>query len=41
VGIERVLEGIAAAHAGDAARLERGGQLFDELYALLRSEGTR
>ena len=41
VGIERVLEGIAAAHPGDAARLERGGQLFDELYALLRSEGTR
>jgi hypothetical protein len=35
-GIERVLAGIAAAHPGDAARLERGAQLFDELYALLR-----
>jgi len=35
-GIERVLAGIAAAHPDDAARLERGAQLFDELYALLR-----
>jgi hypothetical protein len=34
-GIERVLAGIAAAHPDDAARLERGAQLFDELYALL------
>lgn len=36
-GIERVLAGIAATHPDDAARLERGAQLFDELYALHRS----
>jgi len=40
-GIERVLAGIAAAHPDDAARLERGGQLFDELYASFMSGGTR
>jgi len=33
-GIERVLAGIVAAHPDDAARFERGCQLFDELYAL-------
>jgi hypothetical protein len=33
-GIERVLAGIAAANKDDAARLERGYQLFDELHAL-------
>ena len=33
-GIERVLSGIAAANADDDARLARGAQLFDELYAL-------
>ena len=33
-GIERVLSGIVAAYPDDAARLERGGQLFDELYTL-------
>ena len=33
-GIERVLAGIVAAIKDDAARLERGYQLFDELYAL-------
>ena len=33
-GIERVLSGIAAAHDDDTARLERGAQLFDDLYAL-------
>jgi hypothetical protein len=33
-GIERVLAGIARANPDDAARLERGRQLFDELYAL-------
>jgi len=38
VGIERVLAGIAVAHSDDTARLARGGQLFDELYALLRRE---
>jgi hypothetical protein len=34
IGIERVLSGIAAAHADDDVRIERGGQLFDDLYAL-------
>ena len=33
-GIERVLAGIAAAHADDDARLERGAQVFDDLYAV-------
>ena len=33
-GIERVLSGIVAAYPDDASRLERGGQLFDELFAL-------
>ena len=33
-GIERVLAGIARAAPDDAARLARGRQLFDELYAL-------
>ena len=32
-GIERVVAGIVGAHADDAARIERGRQLFDELYA--------
>lgn len=35
-GIERVLAGIATAHPEDSARLARGAQLFDELYAVLR-----
>jgi hypothetical protein len=34
-GIERVIAGIAASNPDDAARLERGYQLFDDLYALL------
>jgi hypothetical protein len=34
VGVERVLSAIRAAHADDVARLERGSQLFDDLYAL-------
>jgi hypothetical protein len=33
-GIERVLSAIVATHAGDEARLARGTQLFDDLYAL-------
>lgn len=33
-GVERVLSGIAAANGDDSARLERGSQLFDDLYAL-------
>ena len=37
-GIERVLAGIAGTYPDDGARLERGAQLFDELYALLRRE---
>jgi hypothetical protein len=37
-GIERVLAGIAAACAGDDQRLERGGALFDDLYALTARE---
>jgi len=38
-GIEQVLAGIAGAYPDDAARLERGWQLFDELYALHSAEG--
>jgi hypothetical protein len=38
-GIERVLAGIARAFPDDAARLERGRQLFDELYALHAADG--
>ena len=37
-GIERVLAGIAAAHADDGSRLERGAALFDDLYVLARTE---
>ena len=40
-GIERVLAGIAAAHSEDAIRLERGGALFDDLYALAIGEGNK
>ena len=40
-GVERVLAGIAASYADDAARLQRGAQLFDELYALLQREHAR
>jgi hypothetical protein len=36
-GIERVLTAIAAANADDEARLARGSQLFDDLYALFSS----
>jgi hypothetical protein len=37
-GIERVLLGLVAAHPDDAARLERGSQLFDEMFALAATE---
>jgi hypothetical protein len=37
-GIERVLSAIAAAHADDEARLARGSELFDELYALFAGD---
>jgi hypothetical protein len=40
-GIERVLAGIAMAHADDASRLERGAALFDDLYALASAEISR
>ncbi len=33
-GIGQLVAGIAAAHAGDEARLARGAALFDDLYAL-------
>jgi hypothetical protein len=39
-GIERVLSGIAAANVGDDARLARGAQLFDDLYALFSGRTT-
>jgi hypothetical protein len=35
-GVGQVVAGIAAAHAEDTARLERGSALFDDLYALHR-----
>jgi hypothetical protein len=37
-GVERVLKGITAANAEDDARLERGSQLFDDLYAVFSAE---
>lgn len=37
-GIERILAGIAAGSPDDAIRLERGGALFDDLYALITKE---
>jgi hypothetical protein len=37
-GIERVLLGLVAAHPDDSARIERGSQLFDELFALATVE---
>ena len=39
-GIERVLAGIAASNADDAARLARGTALFDDLYALAAREAA-
>jgi hypothetical protein len=35
-GIERVVNAIALAHAGDEERLARSGALFDDLYELFR-----
>ena len=37
-GIERVLAGVAAANDDDAARLERGSMLFDDLYSLYSTQ---
>jgi hypothetical protein len=39
-GVGQVVAGIAAAHAEDEARLERGSALFEDLYALHRSESA-
>ncbi len=39
-GIERILAGIAKAHAVDAARVERAREIFDELYALHEAEAA-
>ena len=41
MGIKRVLAGIAAACLDDDSRLERGGALFDDLYALAAKEISR
>ncbi len=38
-GVERLLSGVVARHARDRERLERGGELFDALYAALRAGG--
>ena len=38
VGIERVLSAIAEAYDDDAARVERAGHVFDDLYALFSRE---
>ncbi len=40
-GVGQVVAGIAAAHADDEARLERGMALFDDLYALHRGGSRR
>jgi hypothetical protein len=36
-GFERMIAGIVRRHAGDAARLERGAALLDDLYEALRA----
>jgi hypothetical protein len=40
-GVGQVVAGIAAAHAEDEARLDRGAALFDDLYALHRGGSRR
>jgi hypothetical protein len=40
-GVGQVVAGIAAAHADDAARLERGSALFDDLYVLQQGRSAR
>jgi hypothetical protein len=40
-GIERVLAGIAATHPDDLSRLERGSELFNDLYALAAADVAR
>ena len=39
-GVAAVVFGIVAAHDDDATRLDRGGALFDDLYAQLRRRRT-
>jgi hypothetical protein len=39
-GVESVLRGIALGADGDEPRVERGGLVFDGLYARLSSEGA-
>ena len=39
-GLRRMIDGIAAGHAADEARLERGAALFDDLYAAFSSRGA-
>ena len=39
-GVARVLAAIVRTQPNDEARLERGGALFDQLYALLRAEAA-
>jgi hypothetical protein len=40
-GIERVINAICMAHREDAARLERGSALFDDLYELFKRQPRR
>ncbi len=40
VGVERLLSGLVARHAQDRDRLEKGAELFDALYAALRTAPT-
>ncbi len=40
-GVGQVVSGIAAAHPGDEARLERGSAVFEDLYALHRGASKR
>ncbi len=40
-GVGQVVAGIAAAHADDEARLERGSAVFEDLYALHRGGSRR
>jgi hypothetical protein len=39
-GLERMVDGITLAHPKDEARLERGGALLDDLYAIFNQVGA-
>jgi hypothetical protein len=39
-GVAALLRGLVRAHSDDATRLDRGGLIFDDLYASLRSPAT-